>query len=291
MKSLLTATALLFAASLTTATYAQCCAGKDKAQAQATPTAQAADKQCNKPCDKPCDGKAVAGNCDPAKCDPANCDKSKCAGACTGSDCSGKCPSGVACSGPKMSYKVAGETLNCPKNAEILAKANDTQFTYVVGNTEYDNEQDAMKAFATALEGYLTDITTVSYAVGTDCVKCPKTAAAMAEKAHDKVGYRVATWTFDSQEKAEHAARAAREAADKVELKYVVNDKEYTCPQTAAAAANECHAKCQYKVGDNATGCELTARVRLAQARIAAARQAILADRGQQGDTVASAMN
>lgn len=207
---------------------------------------------------------------------------SKCstAKACLGtSGGSAACDGQMACSGPKMWYKVAGERLCCPNNAEILAKAHNTQVRYVVGGSEYECKDSAMAAYKEALESALSQATRVQYAVGDDCVSCPMAAKRMAESCNREVKFRVASWTFEQREEADVAATKARHAADAVSMVALVDGKEYGCPASASMAAKNCGSKCVYRVGKSETPCEKTAEIMLAEARLNAAWEAIASTR------------
>ena len=194
---------------------------------------------------------------------------------------------------PLMKYKCGDQTTCCPKAAEEMTAGKDVQVRYVVNETEYTDQAEAMKAYKTALEGYLSTMTAVRYAVGDKCLGCPDAAAALAKDNGQTVKYRVAAFTFAGKPAAEKAAEAARTAAESVSLKCVVDGKEYSCDKSAQAACQskgEGAAKtCEYKVGDMKTGCELTAKVELAKARIAAAFKVVeeLAAKEAEGKDVA----
>ncbi len=210
--------------------------------------------------------KATCQKSDTKLASSKSCSKSACG------DKAGCCPKSCA---PKMTHLVAGERICCPKNAEILAKANDSTIQFAVGNETFENKGEAMQALATALERYLGEMTTVRYAVGDDCVGCPTAAKQLASKNKGHVKYRVASFDFECDKKAAKIAKTAREAADKVHMKMVVGDKEYSCKKATAAACQKSGKKCTYKVGEKSTCCETTAKVQLAQARIDAAVSAI----------------
>lgn len=180
---------------------------------------------------------------------------------------------------PLMKYKCGDKTTCCPKAAEEMAAGKDVQVRYVVNETEYADKTEALQAYKTTLEDYLNTMTAVRYAVGDKCVACPDTAAALAKNNGDAVKYRVAAFTFGQKPAAEKAAEAARAAAESVNLKMVVDGQEYSCEksaQTACKSKGEGAAKtCEYKVGDLKTCCEVTAKVELAKARIAAAYKAV----------------
>lgn len=213
-------------------------------------------------------------------CDPAACSSMKTV-AQKGDCCGGKpgCKGGgcdlAACSGPKMTYMVAGEKLCCPKNAEILAKAHGTEVKYAVGGKQYCNKGEAMVAYHQALENMLNDMTHVKYAVGDSCVQCPMAASRLAKSENSEVHYRVAVWTFEDKSEAERIAKAALEAANNVHMVTMVGGDEYQCSVSAARASEKSGKQCTYRVGKTETCCKTTAQVKLAEAKLDAARQAI----------------
>ncbi len=58
-------------------------------------------------------------------------------------------------------------------------------------------------------------------------------------------------------------------------MTYQVGEKTCNCPKQAASLAKQSDAETEYVVGDQKTGCELTARLNLARARYQAAVAAI----------------
>jgi hypothetical protein len=250
MKTYLSAIAFVCVVSLACSAQAQCCAGKAKGQPAA---AQAGQGQ--------------------------TCQKDK--NACGKNEQVAERARLLAASGaPLLQFKVGDQTTCCPKQAGEWIKNNDqTQVRYVV---EYTDEAAALKAYQTALEEYLSQLGTVRFAVGDKCVNCPNEAASLAKETGGTVQYRVASFTFADRAQADQAAEAARSAADKPKMIYVVDGKEYTCDkearQSCQAKAGETAGKtCEYKVGDTKTCCETAAKIELTCARIIAAHQALTA--------------
>ncbi len=235
-----------------------------------------------------------------AQAEGSGCGKSAIATAAGGACCQ---KSGVkgACSGPfvagmpVMYMKVADKTTEYPKEAATLAGGDESKIRYIVADKEYGSKDEAAKVYQTALDEYLTTVTTVRYAVGEKCVGCPDSAAAMAKAAGQPVQFRVASYTFADKAEAEKAATAAREAADKVVLKCVVDGKEMVCEPSckgAKASGATCGAKgeptqatagttcnkdgkgCEYVIGELRTPCATTAQIMLVRSKISAAVQA-----------------
>lgn len=247
------ATALVLSLVITGSAWAQCSeSSKKSAKAQAS---------CQATCDKAKTTRLASGsccgNCGGGKtCDPADCWASSC---------------------PKVQYKVAGETLCCPQNAEILAKAKNEKVSYMVAGQEFCDKGDAMATLAKLLNERLEQMTTVSYVVGDETMQCGMSASKMAKSNGTDVRYRVASFTFAEQAQAEQAAKLAREAADSVKMVSVVDGKEYCCSKTAAKVAADSGKQCEYKVAGQkgSTCCQTTAEVQLAQAKIEAAAKAM----------------
>jgi hypothetical protein len=229
----------------------------------------------------------------------------------------------LAASGmPVMHYKVGEKTTCCPKAAAEMAKADDATIKYVVNETEYTNNSEALQAYAKVLDEYLGTLTSVRYAVGDKCVNCPMAAAALAKDSGETVKYRVASFTFADKAAADKAADAARTASEKVEMTMVVDGQETKCDAAAKAtchksaddatasktcdkSAHDATAKktcdksadgataaktCEYRVGDTKTCCAATAKVELAKARIETAQKALeeIAAKDTSGKEVAS---
>lgn len=251
MRTLIVSLALLLVASLSSTAAAQGCASKSKNQ---DGTAKADTHAC---CHK---------------------DKAGCTKKAGDSDCHGKVL--LAAGAPTMKYKFGDKATDCPAQAEEWQGKCDATVRYVVSGAEYADKAEAMKAYETALEKYLASMTSVRYVVGDNCVACPSAAAELAKENGGTVQYRVASFTLADKERAQKAADAARAASEKVTMTYVVDGKEYTCSKgdgeaKQARETSDTTRKCEYKVGDKKTCCEVTAKVELATARIIAAYRAL----------------
>lgn len=275
MKTALATAVIVLALSFVSSTSAQCYKDKSSgdaatAQTPATKDGAACSATCNKKCESAC-----AGKCDAA-----------CAAACKGG-CPGQ---GVMATGmPLMKYKLGDQTLVCPRKAAEQAKASGATLRYVVGETEYADKLEALKAYETVLTTYLEQMTTVQFAVGDKCVGCPIAAQALARECGGQVNFRVASFTFTDRNEADKAAEAARAAVEKVTVKQIGDTKEAGCAGSAkrtcsGKSANDDGKKCEYQGGDMKTRCQTTASVELIKARIVAAHQAIAAVAGQPGE-------
>ncbi len=207
MKNWMTSAAVVLALTITGSALAQCCASKSKHAAKPVSKEKAA-------CSKTCDVKKAgcSETCDKSK---SCCDKDKCHG------------SVLAQSGaPLMQFEL---TTCCPKQAADMAANRDVRVAYHVGDKRYECKESAMEAYAALLSKHLESMTHVRYAVGDNCVGCPKTAQVMA-KAQDKpLMYRVGHVDFARRDHAQRAAERAMKAAEGVKIRMVVDGKEYDC--------------------------------------------------------------
>lgn len=183
--------------------------------------------------------------------------------------------------GPAMTFKVGDKTTCCPMEAEKLAAADtSTPVQFVVDKTTFVSKADAKMAYATELERYLEDLTTVQFAVGDECTRCPMTAKKMASTAGKTVQYRLGSFSFDDMEKAKALAASARKAAEEVKLAAMVGDKEYGCCTTAGKVAKTEGKTVEYKVAGTKTTCDKTADLNLKMAKVDAALNTIAAAQG-----------
>lgn len=206
------------------------------------------------------------------------------AGACEKLGCDKlACSDGLPAGAPRMKFRIGCETLSCPGNAEVLAKARGEPVRFVVGDREYTDRNEAMSAWAAALDRYCEELTTVRYAIGDQTVACPKSAEKLAQEAHGQVRFRVAAYEFEDRAKAEQAARCAREAAAKACVAPTAAEskacdksaaRKAACDKSAAQAGGVAGKACD-KAGAGQACCQVTAKVELARARIDAAQKAI----------------
>lgn len=116
---------------------------------------------------------------------------------------------------PALVYKVGDVETPCEKTALETAKGDEKAIKFIVAGKSYDTKSEAMTAYAETLDKYLNDqVLAVRYTVGDESVACPMTAREMASKSHTKVQYRVASFTFEDQEKADRALAAAKKAVN-----------------------------------------------------------------------------
>lgn len=233
------------------ATIALCCSFAAAQQCQATKEVAKAEG-CQATCSKG-DGKTC---CQSGQAKTAGC-------------CSDK--AGM----PVMMYQVGTEKMACPKKASEVAKGDEKAIKFVVADKVYDNKAEAVTAYTSALETYSKDAMSVKFAVGDKCVACPMTAGEMAKKEGKAMKYRLASFDFASEEAAKKAAAAAKEAADKIEMKTMVGDKAMHCSAEAKEAAAKENKKVEYVVGQTKSCCDVEARMNLARARAEAVYAAL----------------
>ena len=209
-------------------------------------------------------------------------------------ECLSACSSSLAANAPKMSFIVVndGKTLlttasPCSAKKAVAAKPGST-IAYQVADTKFDNEAAAYQAYAKQLEDFLGTMTKVSYVVDGKQTCCPDTAASMAKANHSKVEYRVASVNFKNAELANAAVKQAKKAIDGVQMKYVVEGKEFTCPHEAGESCTGAKEKMVYKVGESTTDSEATAKTALLRERINAAA-AVVSKTAEEGQASANA--
>ncbi len=178
---------------------------------------------------------------------------------------------------PAISYKVGEKEFCCDQEAADAAKASNGSITYVVGGKSYAKQDEALTAYADLLEKHLDSMLTLKYVVGDECVACPTSAQQLASDKHAKVQYRLASYNFESQEKADKVLGRARAAAEKITMKMVVGEETFQCPVSAQDSAKKSGKPVEYAVGDCKSPCQTTARIALAKAKIDAASK-VLAD-------------
>jgi hypothetical protein len=234
--------------------------------------------QCQKTCNKAqtCQSKDKGKACCQGK---TTCPAMQAAGAEQAK--SAMCSSDVTCDGdvvrfkgvelPRIGFKVGDQLTCCMKAAKEMVEGDTAKVKFVVADKTYDDLGEAKAARLKVLEQYYEDLLKVKYGVGDKCVGCPVAAAGMAKECGQPVHYRLAAFDFAEKDEADKAAKAARAAGDKVAMSWAVGEKKFCCPTGAAQAAKTAGRKVEYCVGEQKTGCEVTAKTRLIESRITAA--------------------
>jgi hypothetical protein len=246
------------------------------------------DKSCASSCTKTGDAKMASASCCAAG------SKAACASG-KGDLCVAACPTALVAAAPTMDFVVETKTdkkyvsakTNCACTAEKIAEMTGGKLVYTVAGHKYDTKGEALAAYSEKLDAYLGKMTKVEYVIGNEKTCCGKTAEQMAKKNGSKIEYRVASVSFPNAKLAEHAAEQAKQAIGHVSMKYVVDGKEYTCSQSAGSHCSGSK-KMAYKVGENTTECEMTAKVALLRERINSAAQ-VVAKAAQEGQASANA--
>ncbi len=213
--------------------------------------------------------KAEAKTCPAAGGGAPSCHSGGEKAACGANDPSGCCK-GVPC----MKYKVGDKTVCSADEAKTLAKGDAKAIKFVVDGKDYADQGEALTAYSTVLDKFMGDMMKVQYVVGDEVGCCANTAKSIATKSGKPVQYRVAAVTFEKQDQAEKALKAAQAAADKIAMKMVVGGETYACPMEAKTACDKSGKQIEYVIGETKTPCKVTAQVELLKAKISAARKA-----------------
>ncbi len=174
----------------------------------------------------------------------------------------------VLASMPAMSYRVDGEVTRCSKSAASMAEKAHKPVEYVVGEKVLTDKGEATAKLVSLLDEEAESLQSMQFVAGGKCHGCPMTAKSVAKKSKTSVAYRVGGVDFDKKENAEKALEAVHAAAAAVRVSYKVDGKSYCCDKMAGASAKKTGKKMLYVVGDEETGCEKTANLKLAEAKI-----------------------
>ena len=177
---------------------------------------------------------------------------------------------------PKMAYRVGDETTTCVKTAGAMASETNTEMHFVVNGAEFASQEQAMMAHGKQLEGMMMNLVRVQYAVSGECVSCPTEAKALAASCETKtLQYQVGPATFDNAEDAINASIMAYNAAQKVNVEYVVGDETTTCSKTAGAMASAANCSVEYVVNGQRTHCDKAAAYMKTLASVQSALKAL----------------
>jgi len=241
-----------------------CCrGGKAKAHASASagkatcPLTAKAGKKAS------CRSAAGAGSC----CATAGASKAACKDACQDT---------MAKYVPSILYRVGEFQTSDETLAAHRARTKGRTVAYMVGDKSFGSKVEAVKACTAVIEENLAEILTVRYAVGAECVSCPNAAKSLAAQKGKPVLIQAAGRTFDCPTKAQAAIAKATAAIKQVNMTYRVGNKELHCPKEAKSVATGSGEKIEYAVGGECTGCEVTAKLLLARAKMRAALSAAL---------------
>lgn len=184
-----------------------------------------------------------------------DCKAKECASACKGE----ACPINAAMKLlPKLTYQVGTESVCCPTAAAELAKKNEAPVQFVVAKNVYEDESKAKLALVEETEKFVA-----KFAAPQTCKVSGKTTVAGKEVCCPVSAAQTVT--------------LVKAAMDKVNLTYLVGDKECSCPNEAKAIAADTKAPTFFVVAGEKTSCSLTSRLSLARAKYKAAVEAIVA--------------
>ncbi len=228
-------------------------------------TAKACQKDCPACAAGTCDGTACKKGCgdcpaaaketSAAACAGGACATAECGASC-GKDCQ-DCPITAAMKAlPQMTFAVGEEKTCCPKTAAELAQKANAPIHYVVADKSFDTESDAKLALVEATEQFVA-----AFAEPKVCKESGKVTIAGQELCCENAAARTAA--------------VAKAAMDKVEMTYLVGEKECHCPVEAAKLAKDSGDPTVYVVAGESTCCNVTARLNLARAKYKAAVVAV----------------
>ena len=174
-------------------------------------------------------------------------------------NCANGCPIEAAMSKlPKMTYAVGSESTCCSQSAAELAKTSGEPIHYVVAEKTYADKSEAYTALVESTESFVDAFVTPA--------KCEKSGSTT-------VAGKSCGCCVEAGKRAELVSTAISE----VKMTYKVGDEETCCSTSAAALAKKSGAETHFVVGGEETSCNLTARLKLATAKYAAAVKAITA--------------
>jgi len=243
--------------------------------------------QCKKTCEKakPCQSKSQDKGCSHGKTISADGHHAKHAHEHAEGAKSAMCTSDVTCDGdlvrhegielPRIGFKVGEKITCCMKSATEMSAGDPAKIKFVVADKTYVNQGEAMEARLTVLGKYYEHLLTVEYAVGDECTACPLTAKDLAHKSGKPIRYRLAASDFADKAQAENVAAEARAAGERITMSWVVGEETFCCPGHAGQAAEKNDKKLEYRVGEQTTVCETTAKTRLIETRIAAVLETV----------------
>ena len=157
---------------------------------------------------------------------------------------------------PKMTYLVGKESTCCADAAAKLAKEHKADIHFVVAEKTFDAKGEAMAALTTATEKFVADFTTTK-----ECKVSGKFTVAGKELCCNVMAGQRLT--------------VAKKAMEKVQMAYLVGDEKCECPNAAAALAKKTGKDKLFVVAGEKTCCDVTARLKLAQAKYKAAVEAL----------------
>lgn len=169
---------------------------------------------------------------------------------------------------PSLKYRVDGEMIGCSKTAAAMAKKSGNSIEYVVGDTVFFEQGEAVAKLASLIDSEAESMRSLQFVAGGKCHRCPMTAKSVAKSSNTDVKYRVGGVDFEKKSDAEKALDAIAEAVAKVSMRYKVDGKTYGCDKTAGEKCKKTGKYMSYVIGDQETDCRTTAQLMLAEARV-----------------------
>ncbi len=231
-------------------------------------------KGCGPECTGNCErckmsAKTVADKAGRAK---AGCSK-PCGGKATTASSGAGCPiakkvQALLASMPSMKYRVNGEVTGCSKSAESMAKKAQKPIEFLVGEDVLTDRGEAIVRLTALLDKEAETLQSMQFVAGGKCHRCPVTAKSVARKSKTALAYRVGGVDFEKKEGAERALASIRDALADVRMEYKVDGKTFGCSKMAGAKCKEAGKKMTYVIGDEETGCQTTAKLKLAETKV-----------------------
>lgn len=159
---------------------------------------------------------------------------------------------------PKLEYKIGDQTTDNPAEAAKIARKLDKKIKFVGAGKEFAVESEAFAYTVAETEKYVA-----TFAEPKKCNVSGETTVAGKKVCCDVAAGEVAA--------------LAKKAMDSVQVTYLVGKTSVCCPNEAKAIAKKTGEKVVQCVGNEKSGCGLTTRLRLAQARYVAIVEAIAA--------------
>ena len=180
--------------------------------------------------------------------------KEACKSACKGCALSSKALADL----PAFVYKIGDETTDNPAEAAKISRNSGNKIQFIGAGKEFEVESDAFAFTVAETEKFVA-----KFAAPKKCEVSGQTTVA---------GKKVCCDVAASQ-----VAAIAKKAMDSVQVSYRVGKTSVCCPDAAKALAKKTGEKVVQCVGNDASGCGLTTRLKLAQARYIAIVEAIAA--------------
>lgn len=233
-----------------------CSSGKSCCM-EKTQTVSKQDGECDSSCSggkSCCSEKSEMVNMQDGQCEgkcPASCEAVSTDAACT------ECPVAAAMAKlPKMTFKVGEETTCCCSAAAELAEKSEAPIQYVVADQTYCCKNEAYAALVEKTETFVNNFLSPA--------KCEHSGQTS-----------VAGKSFACCEAAGKQTELVVNAVKDIRVSYKVNDEAACCKEVAETLAKEQSAPIHFVVGEETTPCELSARMKVAHAKYAAAVKAI----------------